>query len=80
MPELMSIYTIECDGTALRGAVKVGNKRVVRTLLDGECVFYSNKMLIREGLGRTSLDIVIAQRQQGHLWVLLECGAAENRD
>jgi len=30
MPELMSIYTIECDDTA-----KVGNKRVVRTLLDG---------------------------------------------
>ena len=47
--------------------------------LTGERVFYSNEMLIREGLGRTSLDIVIAQRRQGPLGVLLEYGAAENR-
>jgi len=35
-------------------------------------------MLILEG--RTSIDIAIAQRRQGSHWVLLEYGAAENRD
>lgn len=75
--EPMSIYTMNVATLHSTVLLRSTAREPYGLCLTGGCVFYSNEMLIREGFGRTSLDIAVAQRQQGPLWVLLEYGAAE---